>query len=81
VSTGLGKAVGEIAQNSTFVQNIVTQDKVAKGVLPGIAKLRTSEMKIGGEIAGKVETTFGIGYEIGAEGQTVNEIMNKWSGK
>ena len=81
LSTGLGKAVGELAANSKIVQGIVTQDKIAKGVLPGIARLSTAEMKAGGQIAGKVETAFGIGYEIGAEGQTVNEIMKKWSGR
>jgi hypothetical protein len=81
LSTGLGKAVGEFAANSKIVQNIVTQDKIAKGVLPGIARLSTAEMKAGGQLAGKVETAFGIGYEIGAEGQSVNEIMQKWSGK
>lgn len=81
VSTGLGQAAGALAKNSTTVQNLLTEAKISAGVLPGIAKLSTAEMKATGALASKVETAFGLGYEAGSEGQTVNELIKKYRGK
>ncbi|MCK9414096.1 MAG: hypothetical protein M0Q53_17475 [Prolixibacteraceae bacterium] len=80
-ATGLGKAIGKIAENSKYVQEAVTNAKIEKGVIKGIARLSTVEMKISGKIANTAETIYSFGYEFSAEGQTLNEIHKKWSGQ
>ena len=81
LSTGLGISAGKLAENSKFVEGIVSQEKIANGVSKGIAKLSAVESKINGVISGNVEKAFGLGFETGSEWQTLDEIQKKWSGQ